>query len=201
MSKIPNANHIFLKAVDLKIDLIKQYRVSVPTKEAKAEVIKRIFELGDLGQTIIFVRTKESARRLHTQLANEGHKCTSITGDMQPQERDRVIKEFIAGTTRTMIATDVLSRGFDVDNVTLVVNHDVPTERSGSPAYETYLHRVGRTGRFGRKGAAFNLILGSTENVQLSSICKKYGIQLEDIDWDSEEGILTSLEKAGLSTL
>ena len=98
-------------------------------------------------------------------------------------------------------ATDVLSRGFDVDNVTLVVNHDVPTERSGNPAYETYLHRVGRTGRFGRKGAAFNLILGSTENVQLGSIGKKFGIELEDIPWDSEEGILASLERAGLSAM
>jgi len=201
VSKIPKANHIFLKAMDLKIDLIRQYRVPVPSKEAKAEVIKKIFELGDLGQTIIFVRTKESARRLHSQLANEGHKCTSITGDMQPQERDHVIKEFIEGTTRTMIATDVLSRGFDVDNVTLVVNHDVPTERTGNPAYETYLHRVGRTGRFGRKGAAFNLILGNTENVQLSSISKKFGIPLEDIPWDNEEAILTSLENAGLSAL
>jgi len=201
VSKIPKANHIFLKAMDLKIDLIKQYRVTVPSKEAKAEVIKKIFELGDLGQTIIFVRTKASARELHSQLAAEGHKCTSITGDMQPKERDHVIKEFIEGTTRTMIATDVLSRGFDVDNVTLVVNHDVPTERTGNPAYETYLHRVGRTGRFGRKGAAFNLILGNTENVQLSSIGKKYGIVLDDIQWDSEEAILSSLENAGLSAL
>ena len=100
-----------------------------------------------------------------------------------------------------MIATDVLSRGFDVDNVTLVVNHDVPTERTGNPAYETYLHRVGRTGRFGRKGAAFNLILGNTENVQLSSISKKFGIPLEDIPWDNEEAILTSLGNAGLSAL
>lgn len=201
ISKITKANHIFLRAIDLKIDLIKQYRVPVPSKEAKAEVIKMIFELGDLGQTIIFVRTKESARKLHSQLANEGHKCTSITGDMQPQERDRVIKEFIEGTTRTMIATDVLSRGFDVDNVTLVVNHDVPTERSGNPAYETYLHRVGRTGRFGRKGAAFNLVLGNTENVQLGAITKKYNIPLDDIQWDKEEAILEALEKAGLSAL
>lgn len=74
VNKIPKANHIFLKALDLKIDLIKQYRVTVPTKEAKAEVIKKIFELGDLGQTIIFVRTKDSARKLHNQLAQEGHK-------------------------------------------------------------------------------------------------------------------------------
>ena len=100
INKIPKANHIFLKAVDLKIDLIKQYRVTVPNKEAKSEIVKKIFELGDLGQTIIFVRTKESARKLHSELANEGHKCTSITGDMRPQERDQVIKEFIEGTTR-----------------------------------------------------------------------------------------------------
>ena len=80
---------------------------------------------------------------------------------MQHAERDRVVREFRDGTTKILISTDVLSRGFDVSQVTLVVNYDVPVERDQrTPNYETYLHRIGRSGRFGRKGAAFNLVAG-----------------------------------------
>lgn len=95
------------------------------------------------------------------QLESDGHKCTSIEGGMDMVARDRVVKEFREGTTKILIATDVLSRGFDVTQVTLVINYDVPTEKDQrTPAYETYLHRIGRSGRFGRKGAAFNLTCG-----------------------------------------
>jgi hypothetical protein len=80
---------------------------------------------------------------------------------MQHAERDRVVREFRDGATKILISTDVLSRGFDVSQVTLVVNYDVPVERDQrTPNYETYLHRIGRSGRFGRKGAAFNLVAG-----------------------------------------
>ncbi len=76
-------------------------------------------------------------------------------------DRDRVVGEFRRGETKILISTDVLSRGFDVSQVTLVVNYDLPLERDGrTPNYETYLHRIGRSGRFGRRGAAFNLITG-----------------------------------------
>ena len=96
-------------------------------------------------------------------MEGEGHKCTSIDGGLEKEARDRVVREFREGTTKVLISTDVLSRGFDVTQVTLVINFDVPTERSDIrvPAYETYLHRIGRSGRFGRKGAAFNLVTGA----------------------------------------
>ena len=145
-----------------------------------------------------------------SQLESEGHRVTSIQGDMDMSARDRVVKEFRDGTTKILISTDVLSRGFDVtqvptcspvdaswsyiiwpvpaDNpclrwpsanvcqqmhldvqVTLVINYDVPVERDGrTPNYETYLHRIGRSGRFGRKGAAFNLITGSQVGLENS---------------------------------
>ena len=95
-------------------------------------------------------------------MEGEGHKCTSIDGGLEKEARDRVVREFREGTTKVLISTDVLSRGFDVTQVTLVINFDVPTERGdiSVPAYETYLHRIGRSGRFGRKGAAFNLVTG-----------------------------------------
>ena len=85
----------------------------------------------------------------------------AFQGDMEAADRDAVVNEFRDGVTKIHIATDVLSRGFDVSQVTLVVNYDVPVERDArTPAYDTYLHRIGRSGRFGRKGAAFNLVCG-----------------------------------------
>ena len=77
---------------------------------------------------------------------------------MQPQERDQVIDQFRKGASRILIATNVLSRGFDVSSVTLVVNYNMPYTPNKAPDYESYLHRIGRTGRFGRKGAAFNFL-------------------------------------------
>ncbi|EFN51370.1 hypothetical protein CHLNCDRAFT_28127, partial [Chlorella variabilis] len=159
---VPDANQVFVPKEELSLDVIKQYRVLCPHGSDKVKVLKdMIFPLCEkLGQTIIFVRTRETARSLHAVMEQEGHRCTSIEGGMDRQARDKVVKEFRDGTTKILISTDVLSRGFDV---TLVINFDVPVERDlRTPAFETYLHRIGRSGRFGRKGAAFNLVTGET---------------------------------------
>merc|ERR1712051_188014 len=73
-------------------------------------------------------------------------------------ERDKTMESFRKGESNVLISTNVLARGVDVDNVCLVVNYDVPLDKDGKPDFETYLHRIGRTGRFGRKGTAISLI-------------------------------------------
>lgn len=154
MKIAPAANHIFVAKEELSLDVIAQYNVVCPGRDAKTRVLKEMVfpNCERLGQTIIFVRTKEAARALHASMEAEGYKCTSITGDLDHTARDRTVQEFRDGTTKILISTDVLSRGFDVSQVTLVVNYDVPVERDQrSPAYETYMHRIGRSGRFGRK--------------------------------------------------
>ena len=202
LRQVPNANQIFLAKEDLSLDVIKQYKVKVPSREDKATVVKeRIFELADLksGQSIIFVKTRANAAKLHAEMESEGHKCTSIHGKMTHEDRDRVVNEFREGRTRVLIATDVLSRGFDVSSVTLVVNYDIPTTESGQPDYETYVHRVGRTGRLGKKGAAFNLVCNRGDEAQLASISKYYNHGIEEVPWDSDEAFLEALKKADLS--
>ena len=77
---------------------------------------------------------------------------------MDNLERDATMEAFRNGESSVLITTNVLARGVDVDNVCLVVNYDVPVDRDGNPDFETYLHRIGRTGRFGRKGTAINLV-------------------------------------------
>lgn len=141
-----------------------------------------------LGQCIIFVRSREAARHLHDRMKGAGFTCTSIQGDMQHEDRDRVVQEFREGKTRILISTDVLARGFDVSNVTLVINYHPPLARDNvRPAFETYMHRIGRSGRFGRKGAAFNLMCDARERAHVEQIAGHFNHPIQAVQWDDEE--------------
>jgi len=112
-------NEYFVKKDELSLEAVKQYKVHCPDELAKIEVIKDyIFEIGEnVGQTIIFVRTRNSAKMLHKSLVDFGYEVSSIQGALQTEERDTIIKEFKDGLTQVLISTDVLSRGFDQDQV------------------------------------------------------------------------------------
>ena len=202
MKVVPGANQVFVPREQLSLDVIKQYRVVCPEPLAKVSVLKdAIFpQCEKLGQTIIFVRTRDTARALHAAMEADGHRCTSIEGGMDKDARDRVVAEFRSGATKVLISTDVLSRGFDVTQVTLVVNFDVPTERDfRTPAFETYLHRIGRSGRFGRKGAAFNLVCGPSEAAILDEIARYFKHDIPSVPWNDEEAFARVLKEAGLT--
>lgn len=202
MKVVPGANQVFVPREQLSLDVIKQYRVVCPEPLAKVAVLKdAIFpQCEKLGQTIIFVRTRDTARALHAAMEADGHRCTSIEGGMDKDARDRVVSEFRSGATKVLISTDVLSRGFDVTQVTLVVNFDVPTERDfRTPAFETYLHRIGRSGRFGRKGAAFNLVCGPSESAILDEIARYFKHDIPSVPWNDEEAFARVLKEAGLT--
>lgn len=111
-----------------------------------------------LGQSIVFVETKRSADVVQSTLAKAGYTCSVLHGGVEPEQRDITMEDFRDGRSNVLITTNVLARGVDVDNVCLVVNYDPPTDKDKNPDFETYLHRIGRTGRFGRKGTAINLI-------------------------------------------
>eukprot|EP01018_Ginkgo_biloba_P020771 Gb_07273 [translate_table: standard] len=200
---IPNANQVFVKQEELSLDVIKQYQVKCPDEHAKIEVLKeRIFPLAEkLGQSIIFVSTREMASMLHSKLEAEGYKCTSIQGRLKVDDRDRVIKEFRSGLTRILISTDVLARGFDQAQVTLVVNFDLPLKNYPpyEPNYEVYLHRIGRSGRFGRKGAAFNFLVTTRDEQNMTKIERHFQRHTTDIPWDSEDAFESALKDAGLA--
>eukprot|EP00271_Cylindrocystis_brebissonii_P010554 TRINITY_DN26761_c0_g1_i1.p1 TRINITY_DN26761_c0_g1~~TRINITY_DN26761_c0_g1_i1.p1 ORF type:complete len:554 (-),score=85.84 TRINITY_DN26761_c0_g1_i1:263-1924(-) len=201
--QVPRANKVLVPREELSLDVIKQYRVMCPSREAKTEVLRdRIFPLADkLGQSIIFVRTREGARELHRKLEQEGHRCTSIQGAMTHEDRDRVIREFRDGTTKILIATDILARGFDQAQVTLVVNYDIPVRQNNpsEPEYENYLHRIGRSGRFGRKGAAFNLVYGDKDAVMLQKIERHFNRQIKSVKYDDDDAFEDVLKDAGLA--
>ncbi|KAI3837650.1 hypothetical protein MKW98_027009 [Papaver atlanticum] len=209
---IKDGNQMFVKKEELSLESVKQFKVNCPDEAAKRQLIDKVLELGDrLGQIIIFVRTKKSAKTLHEALDSEGGwKCTNIHGDFDTDKRDEIVKEFKDGLTKVLIATDILARGFDQSQVNLVINYDLPTQydclkhNPSEPHYEVYLHRCGRAGRFGRKEAVLNLLCtdpatGTDSMMLMEKIERHFGVHVSQIpDHLSEEDLSAVLKEAGL---
>ncbi|XP_014511609.1 DEAD-box ATP-dependent RNA helicase 38-like [Vigna radiata var. radiata] len=199
-------NKLFVKKEELSLDAVKQYKVYCSDELAKIEVIKDyIFEIGEnVGQTIIFVRTRNSAQMLHKSLVDMGYEVTSIQGALGHDEREKIVKEFRDGLTQVLISTDLLARGFDQQQVNLVINYDLPMKHTASytrepePDCEVYLHRVGRAGRFGRKGAVFNLICDQKDERLMSKIENHFGTRVAEVRAQSVEDYKGALKEAGL---
>jgi len=141
------------------LDVIKQLWIDTQLYEGgKLAFLADIYSLLTIGQSIVFVGTKREADAVNHTLNEAGYSCSVLHGQVENVERDATMEAFRTEKSKVLITTNVLARGVDVDNVTLVVNYDVPVDKNGDPDFETYLHRIGRTGRFGRKGTAINLI-------------------------------------------
>lgn len=124
----------------------------------KVDFIADIFEtISGLTQTIIFVNTTKFAEVLFNLLKQKGYKPFIIFGKMSRDERDEYVEKFRTKQLNVVITTDLLARGFDMPTIKLVINFDVPINRSGQPEEESYLHRIGRAGRFGTKGVGITL--------------------------------------------
>ncbi|XP_010527881.1 PREDICTED: DEAD-box ATP-dependent RNA helicase 38 [Tarenaya hassleriana] len=200
---VKDHNQLFVKREELSLESVKQYKVTCPEEQAKILVIKdQIMELGEnVGQTIVFVRRKATAGMLHQALVDMGYEVTTIHGSMTQEDRDKIVKEFKDGLTQVLIATDVLARGFDQQQVNLVINFDLPVKYNSpmDPDYEVYLHRVGRAGRFGRKGAVFNLLIDDRDKVVMEKIEKYFEAEVKEVkSWNSEEEFKAALKEAGL---
>jgi ATP-dependent RNA helicase DDX19/DBP5 len=141
------------------VDVIKQLWIDTRQYQGgKRAFLEDIYSLLTIGQSIVFVATKREADEVHQTLQQAGYTCSVLHGGIEGPMRDATMEAFRNGVSNVLITTNVLARGVDVDNVTLVVNYDVPVDKDKQPDCETYLHRIGRTGRFGRKGTAINLI-------------------------------------------
>ncbi|MFQ6647219.1 hypothetical protein Gotur_020596 [Gossypium turneri] len=198
-----NHNQLFVKKEELSLQSVKQYKVNCPDELAKVMVIKdRILEFGErVGQTIIFVRTRNSAITLHRILVEIGYDVTTIQGALKQEDRDKIVKEFKDGLTQVLISTDLLARGFDQDQVNLVINYDLPVKHNHptEPDCEVYMHRIGRAGRFGRKGAVFNLLCSDADETIMTKIENHFGTEIAEVpDWRNEEDFVVALRSAGL---
>lgn len=146
-----NPRSVTVSRDELTVPLIEQ--VFYETRERiKVDALGRIIDMSDIGQGIIFCRTKRGVDELVAALEARGYFADALHGDLSQQQRDRVMKRFRDGKTELLVATDVAARGLDIDKVTHVINFDIPQDP------ESYVHRIGRTGRAGRKGQAITLI-------------------------------------------
>ncbi|KAJ6027009.1 uncharacterized protein N7446_004388 [Penicillium canescens] len=200
----PNANEITLQHEELTVEGIKQLYMDCDNEEQKYQNLVQLYGLLTVGSSIIFVRTRTSAIEIERRMVAEGHTVASLTGGVEGSQRDAVIDAFRNGDAKVLITTNVLARGIDVSTVSLVVNYDVPEEYaqnrpSGTPDYQTYLHRIGRTGRFGRIGVAISFVANRGEWEMLRKIQEHFGCNIERIDtndWDEVEEIIKKTIKS-----
>ena len=170
---------ILVKNEELTLEGIKQYYVFLK-KEDKLDVLLQIYRGIEIAQAIIYCNSKRSVDFVSEELKKKGHMVRSIHGDLKQIERDNVMRDFRSGATRVLITTDLLARGIDVYQVSLVINYELPREK------ETYIHRIGRSGRFGRKGNAINFVT-PTEKDELEAIQKFYNTTIEALPTDLSE--------------
>lgn len=165
---VPNPTVLKLRREKQALANIKQYYIACPTFEHKYQAIEQIYAQLNVGQAMIFCRTKVTARELSVRMANDKHSVRELTAALDTEQRASIIQQFRNGIFRVMISTNVTARGMsnrhffrpiflscsglDVCDVSLVINYDMPVTKEFQADYETYLHRIGRCGRFGKLG-------------------------------------------------
>ncbi|KIP11077.1 hypothetical protein PHLGIDRAFT_100395 [Phlebiopsis gigantea 11061_1 CR5-6] len=195
----PRANKIELQKTELSVDNIRQFYMDCRDEDHKYEVLVSLYNLLTIGQSIIFCQHRHTADRISQRMTTEGHKVASLHGAKDASERDAIIDSFREGREKVLITTNVIARGIDILQVNMVVNYDLPlmNERGDwknktdlQPDIETYIHRIGRTGRFGRKGISINFVHDKRTWQQMEVIEQATGrgiIRIETNDLDEME--------------
>jgi translation initiation factor 4A len=171
-----NPTQILVKQESLTLDGIKQFYINV-NKNEKIDVLQDLYEQISLSQSVIFVNTRRNVDMVSSNLNENGYDVSSIHADMPKAERDKVMKNFRDGNTRVLVTSDLISRGIDVHHVNTVINYDLPNNM------ENYLHRIGRSGRFGRKGIAINLV-SDYDVEKIRELENHYKIKMEELPND-----------------
>jgi len=194
---VPNPKaKIYIPPEKLTLDKLAQFQIVCRDQEHKYQVLDEVYNYVSVGQSIIFVATRATARKLGEYMKAHKHEVSLLYGlEMAAHERDRVIDSFRAGKTRVLVTTNVLARGVDVLQVSLVVNFDVPTDREGRPDPETYLHRIGRSARYGHSGIAINLVHDAASKGALDHIAQHFQKQINPIPIEKLEQVGQLLDK------
>ncbi len=144
---------ILLEPDSVSLEGIKQWYVEVTREEEKLDTLCDIYDHLSIQQATIFVNTKPKAEWLADQMKRRGFDLDYIHGEMDVSERKKRMDDFRSGRVRVLISTDLLGRGIDIQTISVVINYELPVDR------ENYIHRIGRSGRYGRKGASINLVV------------------------------------------
>ncbi|ODV96619.1 hypothetical protein PACTADRAFT_54479 [Pachysolen tannophilus NRRL Y-2460] len=169
-----NPVRILVKKDELTLEGIKQFYINVDEEKFKFECLCDLYDSISVTQAVIFCNTKRKVEYLTEQLTENNFTVSAIHSELSQKERDTIMEEFRTGSSRILISTDLLARGIDVQQVSLVINYDLPSNK------ENYIHRIGRGGRFGRKGVAINFV--TEEDVgMMREIEQFYSTQIEEM--------------------
>merc|ERR1711939_21437 len=165
---------ILVKRDELTLEGIRQFYIAVEKEEWKLDTLCDLYETLTITQAIIYANTRRKVDWLTDKMRERDFTVSAMHGDMDMKEREIIMKEFRSGSSRVLITTDLLARGIDVQQVSLVINYDLPTN------LENYIHRIGRSGRFGRKGVSINFLTADDVRT-LRDIEQFYNTQIEEM--------------------
>lgn len=168
---------ILVKRDEITVDTIRQFYVDVEKEEHKYETLKDLYEHLNVAHSVVFCNTRKKVEWLAKKMTYEKFAVSFMHGDMTQAQRDEILKAFRDGSSRVLITTDVWARGIDVEAISLIVNYDLPVNR------EQYIHRIGRTGRFGKKGYAISLVKKEEFKI-LKDIEQFYSTIIEELPED-----------------
>jgi translation initiation factor 4A len=167
-------NKIMMKPAELNLKCIQQFYVAVNDDSMKFEVLKDLFSVISTSKCIIYCNSVNRVKELHFYMAKEGFSVCNIHSSMEKSEREQVFFQFRHGDHRVLISSDVTARGIDIQQVSTVINFDIPR------CVHTYLHRIGRSGRWGRKGFAINFVT-KTDIAEMRKIETHYDILIQEL--------------------
>lgn len=171
---------ILVKRDELSLDDIKQFFIDVDKEDYKFATLCDLYDTLTITQSVIFCNTRKTVEWLADKMRDNNFTVSFMHGQMPQKERDAIMEEFRSGESRVMITTDIWGRGLDVQQVSLVINYDLPLNR------EFYIHRIGRSGRFGRKGVAINFATNDDVRI-LRDIEQYYSIQIDEMPMNVAE--------------
>lgn len=176
---------ILLRKSEIAVELISQFYCDVEVEELKFEVLLDVYNLISTSQAIIFCNTIRKVNWLSEKLKENNFPITSIHGKMTYEERNTIVNDFRDGKTRILLTTDLLARGIDIPQVNLVINYDLPANK------ETYIHRIGRCGRFGKKGISITMVKStdSSDVKCLNRMKNFYNIKINEMPDNIDEYI------------
>ena len=163
---------ILVKKEMLTLEGIRQYYIYLKSDNWKFDVLCDLYSSLSVAQTIIFCNSKQRVMELQKKLQDSNYTVDILHGGMEQVERNEVMRRFRLGESRILLSTDIISRGIDIQQISLIINYDLPFRP------EPYLHRIGRSGRYGRKGVAVNLVTDD-DYQNLRCIEKFYNTQIE----------------------
>lgn len=168
-----NPVRILIPPEEVTLKGIQQYGIALDREDWKFEVLLDLYKNLDITQALIYCNTRKRVEWLADKMIQAGYPISFIHGEMDVKERMGRMSAFRKGETRVLISTDLLARGIDVQQVSLVINYELPSDDSK----DNYIHRIGRSGRYGRKGTSINLMYGDEINL-MDEMKHKYEIEL-----------------------